>query len=179
VTIDPNDVGENLTNEPPFAGHGSDRESAELRTLADGSDDKHFHAEVDIEKASKWIREEVEKRQAIRADELRRLNEESRTEADALAVVRRARRRGMGIEQSESTPHVECKAGGIGPALSHGRATSQHCNLRATGGIIVQIATPSRHVRDAARDSSDPFAYDDERLTAAMPDAARESLSVC
>jgi hypothetical protein len=52
VTIEPNDVGENLTNEPPFAGHGSDRESAELRTLADGSDDKHFHAEVDIENAS-------------------------------------------------------------------------------------------------------------------------------
>ncbi|HEX3446838.1 MAG TPA: hypothetical protein VHS97_01215, partial [Isosphaeraceae bacterium] len=114
VTIEPNDVGENLTNEPPFAGHGSDRESAELRTLADGSDDEHFHAEVDIEKASKWIREAVEKRQAIRADELRRLNEESRTEADAVAVVRRTCRRGMGIEQSESTPHVERKAGGIG-----------------------------------------------------------------
>jgi hypothetical protein len=139
VTIEPNDVGEILTNEPPFAGHGSDREGAELRTL--GSDGKHFHAEVDIEKASKWIREEVEKRQAIRADELRRLTEESRTEADAVAVVRRARRTGTVIEQSESTPNVECKAGGIGPALSLGPATSQHCNLRATGGIIVQIAT--------------------------------------
>jgi hypothetical protein len=53
VTSEPIDVGENLTNEPTFAGHGSDGESAGLRTLAVGSDDEHFHAEIDIEKASK------------------------------------------------------------------------------------------------------------------------------
>jgi hypothetical protein len=117
-TNDPTVAGENATNESTdTCGNvtseatrtvdSSDHERAELTAITNSSDAEHLHAVDDTEKASEWIRQEVEKRKTIRADVLRRLNEASRNDAGAIRPVRRARRGRIGAEHSKQTPHDE------------------------------------------------------------------------
>ena len=69
-----------------------------------GTDGEHLYGETDLEKASKVVRQEVEKRKAIRANVLRRLNAAIRTEADSIGAIRRDRRGGIRTEHPETTP---------------------------------------------------------------------------
>jgi hypothetical protein len=90
----------NTTNEPTLAGDTWHGESVELRALIDG---EHFLCEIDIEKASEELRQEVERRKAIRLDMLRRLNKAIRTEACAAREGRLDRSGSIGKSHSEAT----------------------------------------------------------------------------
>jgi hypothetical protein len=95
----------NTTNEPTLDGDNWRGESVELRALIDGIDGEHLLGEIDTEKASEELRQEVERRKAIRMDMLRRLNKAIRTEACAARTVRRDRRREVGSTHSDA-PHA-------------------------------------------------------------------------
>ena len=121
ATNEPTDVCENMTNEPTRAAdvglesptymkESRDDENSILATLTNGRDDGHFRAEIDVEQASEWIRQEIEKRNANRADILRKMNEAIRMEADAVGAVHRARRARMRTKHAEfSQEAVGCR----------------------------------------------------------------------
>jgi len=96
----------NGTNEPTNAGDTSDGECAEVRAPTDGSEAEHFHGEIDIDQASEWIQEEIEKRKAIRADILKRLHKAIRTEKLAARPGPPGHLGGMGDADSEPMQHA-------------------------------------------------------------------------
>jgi hypothetical protein len=110
VTNEPTVGSEIVTNEPTIAGDRCDGERAELRALVDWSDGEHFHGESDLEKASEEIRQEVEPRKAIRADDLPRLNAAIRTEAASVSTIRRDRRGRTGKTHSEAITHEAARS---------------------------------------------------------------------
>jgi hypothetical protein len=88
------------TNEPALAADGEDGRNGEPTAFARDRNDEAGLAQNDNEKASKWIWDQVAKLAPIRADDLRKLNQERRIEERAAkAAVRRSRRHDRRIGQ--------------------------------------------------------------------------------
>jgi hypothetical protein len=99
-------VHANGTYEPALVDHGDDGKSVEPIAGTNDADGEELEAEIDREHASSLLWDHVAMRAPIRAEELRKLNEECRTEAqEAPAAARRSRPRG----QKNGTPAVRAR----------------------------------------------------------------------
>jgi hypothetical protein len=90
LTNEPNASNENTTNEPiPIAGIELDQ----LLERVDDTNDsvqRNSAVEIDVEKRGEWARAEIEKLRERRAERLRKLNAESKREAQQARAARQA-----------------------------------------------------------------------------------------
>ena len=85
---EPTEPENNATNQPRRAADGEDGMGVGLGASTMGGGHAYLEGEHETEKANKQFWREVEARKQIRAERLRKLNEESRLEAEAAWAAR-------------------------------------------------------------------------------------------
>jgi hypothetical protein len=119
--------------------------------------DETFESEIDRERASKWLWDQVAVLAPIRAEDLRKLNEECRQEErEAKAAARRSRRlerkngrRGSDVVQSEVKPTIVAEVCDPGVPTMAGLTEAGY----NAGPIVARAETPSTESGSAPDDS--------------------------